>query len=274
MFGISSDKKIQADQELFFNENSLMDKPIVASDIFYKYANKEQFYCFEWLESAKSILEYGCGSGTSLDIFFETRERSDYIIYGVDIAEIAVAKAKKLYPEFSFFKISDNKIPQMQNSSVEGAFMLHVLHHSRNHEDIFREIHAKLQNGGKFFLNDLSSRNPFIRLGRLMFALFSDLFKNKFPEDLVVDGVIPDKYPVDIKLVLKQLENTGFKMLEVGDRPLFFFLFASLNKFVPLARFAPVRFVYEYLIKLENYLVKKTFLKNYSEVFFIKCVKE
>ncbi len=267
-------RNIQQDQELFFNENSLKEKPSVEKDIFYDYANKEQFYCFDWLQDSKSILEYGCGTGTSLDIFFENRDRAKYSITGVDIAEAAVNKAKKNYPEYSFFKINDNKIPQMQNSSVEGAFMLHVLHHSRNHEDIFKEIYAKLQKNGKFFLNDLSSRNPFIKFGRFMFALFSDILKNKFPEDLVVDGVIPDKYPVNISEVIKQLKDAGFKIVEVGDGHLFFFLFAWLNKFLPLSKIAPVLYLYRHLISLENYLVRETFLKNYAEVFFIKCVKE
>jgi|SRR3990172_13794 len=261
------------DQELFFNQNSLAGKKEFTKNIFYYYANKEQIEGFNWIEDKKNILEYGCGSGTSLDIFFEARNLEEYFFYGVDIAEQAVKKAKEYYPGYTFYKIKDNKIPQIEDGTLDAAFMLHVLHHSFDHEDIFSEIYQKLKPGGKFFLSDLSSNNIFIRLGRNIFALFPAFFKNKFPDDLVVDGKIPEKYPVDYQKVAMLLRDTGFEVQEIGHGHVFFFLFGWLDRFVPLTKVKHLTSIYPKIMKLEERLLKHNLFKKQAEVFYIKSVK-
>lgn len=267
-------KNIITDQEAFFNQSALDEKVFKQKNIFYNYVNKEQVRGFNWLSESKSILEYGCGTGTSLDLFFKDRKKKDYTIYGVDIAELALEKAKKKYPDFKFYKISNNKIPQIKNNSLEAAYMLHVLHHSHNHEDIFNEIYSKLEDEGKFFLSDLSSSNFIVKLGRILFLYLPVFVRNKFGDDLVVKGRIPEKYKVDIEKVVGQLKMTGFSVEEIGYGHLFFFIFGWLDRFIPLSKFKIVNFIYLNLIKLENWLLKYKPLQNQAEVFYIMAIKK
>ena len=263
------------DQEAFFNQSSLHE--ISASsknDIFSKYANKEQVLGFKWLSNSKKILDYGCGTGTSIDVFLKHRNRNKYMIYGVDIAGMALKKARKKYPKYKFYKIENNKIPQLKNNSMDGAYLLHVLHHAKNHQDIFKTLHSKLKINGKFLINDLSSNNPINKAGRAAFTHMPSFIKNGFNDDLVVGENIPDKYKVDVRKVIAQLEKTGFIIEKVGHGHLFFFIFAWIDKFLPFTKIALIKSFYTQLIKLEDYLLRFSFFQNKTEVFYIKCLKK
>lgn len=262
------------DQELFFNQNSLREKINNQNPVFYNYANKEQFKGLDWLAEKMTILDYGCGTGTTIDIFLRDKKPENYHIYGVDIAQLAVDKAREKYPNFQFYKISDNKIPQIEDNSLEAAYLLHVLHHSRNHADIFKEISSKLKPAGKFFLSDLSSNNLIIKAGRFIFLHLPLGVKNKFrADDLVVDGKIPEKYKVDIKTVINQLKMSGFIIEEMGYGHLFFFIFVWLDRFIPFFKLKPVKSLYAHLMKLEKWLLQYNFFQKQAEVFYVKCVK-
>ena len=267
-------RKVVKDQKDFFNQNAKKDEKFDTGSFFYSYSNKEQFEGFDWLADKKTILEYGCGTGTSINRFFETgRKRTSYKFIGVDIANEAIKKARENFPEYKFYTIQDNKIQMVKDGSVSGAFLYHVLHHSEDHQIIFDEIYSKLAVGGKFLINDLSSRNPIIRFGRYMFSYLSPLVSKKFENDLVVEGKIPDKYPVSVKDKLAQLENAGFKIKKVGYGHLFFFVFEWIDKFIPLSRISLTRWFYNKLIALENYLLKYSFFNRYAELFYIFCEK-
>jgi len=263
---------VEKDQEKFFNQNASKNT-VVTKDLFYDWANKEQFAGFDWISGAKNILEYGCGTGGSLDVFFDKYNKENYNIVGVDIAEDALAKARGAYPNYSFLKISDNRMLEVLDESIDAAFMFHVLHHSTGHKQIFDEIFRKVKPGGKFLINDLTSRNPIIRLGRVVFATFTNFFAPKFQEDLVIDGKIPDKYRIDVSEKLKEIQNAGFVISEVGYGHLFFFVFHWVDKFVPVSKTAVVRGIYSKLIYLENKLTKIPFFHNFSEVVYIKAMK-
>ncbi len=270
-----NNKSIIIDQESFFNQHSLYKKVLNQADIFYEYCNKKQINAFCWLSDRKNILDYGCGTGTSLDQFFADKKQENYEIYGIDIAGMAIEKAKERYPKFKFYKISNNKIPQIKNNSLEGAYMLHILHHSHNHLDIFGEVYSKLKHKGKFFLSDLSSNNPIIKLGRFLFLYLPDHFKNRFSsDDFVVEGKIPEKYKVNIKEVVDQLKSVGFSIEEISYGHLFFFIFAWLDRFMPLSKFRMISSIYYNLMSLEDHLLKYNFFRKRAEVFYIKCVKK
>lgn len=261
-------------QELFFNLNSQFEKKIKMSALLNNYVNKEQIKGFKWISDSKTILEYGTGTGLSLDRFFKNRNQDKYHICGVDIAELAINKAKINYPKFQFYKISNNKIPHVKNGSFDTAFMFHVLHHSRNHIQIFKEISLKLKKGGKFLINDLSSNSIFHRLGRFIFIWLPKSMQIKFSDDLVIDGNIPDKYKVDINLIISQLKKSGFKIEEVGHGHLFFFVFAWVDRFIPLSNNKIISYIYKKLIDIEKYLLQYDYFKKQAEVFTIKCIKK
>jgi len=258
---------------MFFNLNSQSEKKDNLCPFLYNYVNKEQIDGFKWISGAKRILEYGTGTGLSLDLFFKNRSQVKYNIIGVDIAGMAIEKVKIKYPKFQFYQIQNNKIPQVPDESFDAVFMFHVLHHSYNHTQIFKEINAKLKKGGRFLINDLSSNNIMIRIGRRLFIYFPRFIRNKFSYDLVVNGCIPDKYKVDMNLVISQLKKTGFSIEEVGYGHLFFFIFVWFEALVPLTRNKIIGYIYKKLIDFEKYLLRYKFFQRKAELFYIKCIK-
>jgi SAM-dependent methyltransferase len=265
--------QIVEDQHRFFNENAIQEKPDLTAAIFKEYANKEQTSGFVWLGERKRILDYGCGTGTSIDAFLKDNPCGKPIFIGVDIADLAIQKVQQRYPEFTFYAIKKNNIPQVKEGSMDGAYLLHVLHHSHEHDAIFKEIYSKLEPGGKFFLSDLSSNNPIIKLFRSVFVLSPDFIKRRFTDDLVVDGNIPEKYKVDPKDIINKLKETGFSIQEVGYGHLGLFLFAWLDRFIPLSRLGFFRGLFKILSSIEEHLLKYRFFQNFAEVFYIKCIK-
>lgn len=261
------------DQKAFFNANALLDKPTKAPALFDDYVNKEQAEGFSWLSTCQCNLDYGCGTGTSIDFFFKTNPYSVTKFIGVDIADNAIKKISEIYPQHEFHLIENNRLPPIKGGQVDGAYLLHVLHHSHEHQEIFNAIYATLVPGGKFFLSDLSSSNPFINSARSIFAWLPNWIKNKFSDDLVVDGSIPDKYPVDISEVLKQLGVAGFKIQKVGYGHLYCFLFGWLERFVPLSKFKLIHWFYKKLMHFEQFLLTKSFFQKRAEVFYILCSK-
>lgn len=265
--------KIIEDQMKFFNENAALVKPDLVAPFFLEYVNKEQTAGFAWLADREHILDYGCGTGTSINAFFKANPHGKNLFSGVDIADVAIQKIKQRYPNFFFYTIENNRIPQLPDGSMDGAYLLHVLHHSHEHEAIFREIYAKLRPGGKFFLSDLSSNNPIIKLFRSLYVLAPRFVTQKFADDLVVDGAIPEKYKVEPGAVVVQLKAAGFSVQEVNYGHLFLFCFSWLDHFVPLSRFAVFRALYSALWAIEGWMLKFHFFQKNSEVFCIKCVK-
>lgn len=265
--------RILEDQLRFFNENAVQEKPDLTASIFKKYVNKEQTSGFSWLGERKRILDYGCGTGTSIDAFLKDNPCGKPVFTGVDIADLAIQKVRRRYPEFTFYSIKDNKIPLVKDGSMDGAYLLHVLHHSHEHDAIFKEIYSKLEKGGKFFLSDLSSNNPIIKLFRGIFLLSPDFIKRRFRDDLVVDGNIPEKYKVDPEAIINKLKETGFSIQEVGYGHLGLFFFIWMDRFVPLSRLAFFRGLYKTLESIEERLLKYRFFQKTAEVFYIKCIK-
>lgn len=265
--------KIVEDQRKFFNENAILIKPELTTNFFLEYANKEQAAGFAWLGDKTHILDYGCGTGTTIEAFSKINSSKSYSFVGVDISDMAIQRVKKNYPSATFFVIDNNKIPQLRDGSIEGAYLLHVLHHSHDHKAIFSEIYAKLGKGGKFFISDLSSNNPIIKLFRNIFVMSPNFVKRRFSDDLVVEGGIPEKYKVNPEAIVTELEEVGFTIQEVGYGHLGLFCLVWLDRFVPFSKFRLIRAFYSVLGKAEQKLLKYNFFKNKAEVFYIKCTK-
>lgn len=267
--------RIIADQKLFFNLNArkkTIQYPL--NRLFELYFNEIQSQGFEWISKEKKILDYGCGTATSINLFIKHRNSSFYDFYGVDIAEEALKRARIKYPQFKFFKIKNNKIPQLSNNFLDAVIMSHILHHSHNHFDIFREIHSKLKKGGKFLIIDLTSNNLLIKLGRLFFLYLPPSLKDKFYNDLVVNGKVPEKYKVNLKKVTYQLEKVGFVVEEINYGHLFFFVFGWIEIFIPFSKNKIFYNLYKKLINLEKFLLQYKIFRQSAEMFYIKCKKK
>lgn len=270
-----NNNKIITDQRLFFNlhANKKARKPYL-NKLFTQYANQVQTAAFAWLENSKTILDYGCGTGPSIDLFLGNKNPHAYNIIGVDIAENSIKQAKKKYPQYKFFTVKNNKIPQIKNNSIDAVIMAHILHHSHNHSDIFKEIHSKLKKNGKYLIMDLSSNNPFVQIGRLFFVHLPMSIKNKFNDDLVIDGNIPEKYKINIDDIIYQLKKTGFSIEKIEYGHLFFFLFGWIDKFFPFSNIKIINSLYLRLINFENLLLRFDFFRRRSEMLVIRCYKK
>lgn len=267
--------QIIKDQEYFFNIDAEVQKEIKPG-FFYDYAVKEAMAGFRWMNDKKPLLDYGCGVGLTLELYLNATGNYDNKVYGIDISEGAIKRIKEKFPgnNYEFFKIQNNKIPQVKNESIGSCYLIHILHHSKEHEMIFREVYEKLSKGGKFFICDMSSNNPLLRLGRKVFVKMPNFIKNRFTDDLVVEGAIPDKYPVNIRKVCEQLQQIGFKIEGIGYGHLFFFIFVWLDKFTHLYRFKFAQKIINMFSHLEDFLLKFKFFRRRAEVFYIKCVKQ
>lgn len=267
--------KIIYDQEYFFNLNSQVDKKIKHGP-FFEYATKEAVVGFRWLRDRTPFLDYGCGVGLTLQLYLDTTGNYDYEVYGVDIAEGAINKIKEKFKgnNYKFLKIQNNQLNQIKDSSLQGAYLIHVLHHAKKHEDIFNEISKKLAPGGKFFICDLSSSNIIISLSRKIFMIMPNFIKNRFSGDLVINGAIPDKYKVSISKVIVQLKQAGLEIETVGYGHLFVFLFSWLDKFTGLSRFKLFLKIYILFTKLEDFLLKYKLFQRQAELFYVKCIKK
>jgi len=266
-------QKIIKDQLGFFNKNAVLEKSEKVAPFFRKYAKKEVMAGFTWLGDRNCILDYGCGTGMSITQFFKQNPLGKTLFVGVDIADVAIQRVKRDYPNFTFYTIWNNKIPLLQDENVDGAYLLHVLHHSHEHEAILREIYSKLAKGGKFFLSDLSSANPILGFFRNIFIISPDFIKQRFSDDLVVDGAIPEKYKVDPEDIVVKLKEVGFSVQEVGYGHLGLFVFVWVDRFIPFSRLAIFRGLYSMLWAVEDLLLKCRFFQKRAEVFYIKCIK-
>jgi SAM-dependent methyltransferase len=271
---MKTNSHIITDQELFFNQNALQQRIIDQENMFMKYAQKEQVKGFDWLSNKKNILDFGCGTGNSIDLFFYKRKIKGYKLYGVDIAQEAIKYVSKKYPDFKFFKISNNKIPQIMANGVDASYLLNVLHHARSHQEIFKEIYKKLDRNGKFFICDLCSNNPINKSARNIFVRMPKFVRDKFSDDLVVGEAIPEKYKVNVDDVVKQLKKVGFKIEEVSYGHLFFFVFGWIDRFIPLSKINFIQSTYQQLMKFEQWLLTFKIFQSRAEVFCIKCIKK
>lgn len=266
-------QRVVTDQVRFFNDNATLEKPVLNSEFFYNYVNKEQTEGFTWLMDRKLILDYGCGTGTTIDVFMQLRPPKNLAFVGIDMAEIAVEKAKEKYPQFSFFTVKNNVINQVVAGGCDGAYLMHVLHHSRDHQAIFQEIFNKLSSGGKFFLSDLSSQNPIISFFRSLFVFSPTFLQKKFSDDLVVEGAIPEKYKVDPDVVVQQLKAIGFKVEKIGYGHLFVFFLGWVDRVIPFSKTRAARGLYSILAKFENWLLGFKPFQRRAELFYILCTK-
>jgi SAM-dependent methyltransferase len=107
--------------------------------------------------------------------------------------------------------------------------MVFVLHHAEQHERIFATIAHVLKPGGKFLLVDLTKTSPIIEGARGVFPYMPKRIKGMFPEDLVIDGTIPDKLNVDVEATLASLDKAGFDVQHVEYGHLYFFVFDWLE---------------------------------------------
>ncbi len=99
--------------------------------------------------------------------------------------------------------------------------------------------------------------------------------KNKFNDDLVVDGDIPHKHHVDIGKTISILKKSGFDIKEINHKHLFLFIFFWINTIFGIneVKFPLYLLFLKRVYSLESSLLKYNFFKTKAHMFSIKCIK-
>lgn len=264
----------EKDQKKFFDQYAAVHKkqePV--NTFFYDLAVAELRRGFAWLSGCDSVLEYGCGTGDTIDLFLATSNFQPSRIVGIDLSEVSVQVARSRHP-YEFHVVSDNDLSFLAPASLEGAYMIGVLHHTESHQKIFDEVSRVLQPGGKFLILDLTKNNPFIGFARALFPYMPRRVKQMFPDDLVIDETIPEKLRVETDATFVALERANFSIEHVEYGHLFYFVFDWLERFTRIS-ISKTRFkvIYSWFYRLEKRLLTLGMFKRLAHVFVLRAVK-
>jgi SAM-dependent methyltransferase len=266
---------IERDQKKFFDQYAAgyEQKPPV-NTFFFDLACVELQRGFRWLSGGRSVLDYGCGTGETLDLFLKAAERRPEQVVGIDLSDVSVGVARRRHP-FDFHVVPDNDLTFLPEGSLDGAYMIGVLHHTDAHQKIFDQIARVLRPGGKFFILDLTKNNPIIESARAVFPYMPKRVKGMFPDDLVVDDTIPEKLVVQVDETLALLAKAGFQVELVEYGHLAYFVFDWLERLTRL-KLSHTRFnvVYSGFHRFEKWLLTMGPFQRRAHVFAVRAVKQ
>lgn len=259
----------------FFNKQSFIwknKKFRLKKGVFDSYAYKFIIQAFIFLKESNTILDYGCGTGTMIDIFSSYISNKKTIV-GVDIADNAISVVKEKYPRYLFFNI-ETEFYKIEKMKFDGIYLINVLHHATNHKKIIETVSHLIEKNGKFVIIDLSSNNILISFARIIFPFVPNFIKSKFSGDLYCNGEIPEKIKVSPSQIKFILEKEGFKIISEEYSYLFVFVVEWLNHIFRFDKFVIGRRIIQGIMKLEDILIKRvSFFKSFCEVFMYKCIK-
>lgn len=147
------------------------------------------------------LLDIGCGYARDAGFFATLGFR----VIGVDISEVAISKARKLYPEVAFriMDIAALDFPDGSFDAVFGNFILHLCTDSEKRSEILKVAHRVLKPRGYLFISVASVRDADYGRGEYVGP---NLFSNE-------RGVI--KYYYDEPAVHR--EFASFTLVEVRE---------------------------------------------------------
>jgi ubiquinone/menaquinone biosynthesis C-methylase UbiE len=265
---------IEKDQKKFFDQYAAgYEKKAPVNTFFFDLAIGELRRGFLWLSDCRSLLEYGCGTGESIELFLEvTGKRPDRIV-GIDLSDVSVDVARRRHP-FEFHVVPDNDLTFLPEASLEGAYMIGVLHHTEEHQKIFDQVARVLQPGGKFFVLDLTRNNPIIESARAVFPFMPKRVKGMFPDDLVVDETIPEKLSVEVDGTVARLQQAGFVVEYVEFGHLAYFVFDWIERLtrLQLSR-TRLNVAYSAFYRFEKWLLTMGPFKRRAHLFALRAVK-
>ena len=91
------------------------------------------------------ILDYGCGQGKWTPLLRSMHPDAE--IVGIDISEVAIAKASRKFPQHKFL-VFDGDRASLEDSSFDLVFSFHVLEHVLNVAATIKDIARLLRPGG------------------------------------------------------------------------------------------------------------------------------
>lgn len=180
------------------------------------------------------VLDLGCGDGVFLDLL----KNKGIEGRGLDISEVAIAKAKSKGLSVEQFDFGSQRLPFADND-FSLAVLLDVLEHLYQPQNILQEARRV---AGEMIVavpnfNSLSARLQTL-LGRV-------------PENnLAKKGHI---YWFNFDILRKMLKETGWQIMEIKTNTFFEQYFLTKNIFRFLTKFFPKLFALSFVVKAKRY---------------------
>ncbi len=108
-------------------------------------------------------VDLGCGKGTDL-IRLREAVGDGGSVYGVDISEGMLAKARKNIEKFGYTNVSlvrsELESIQLEGKAADLIISNCTINHARDKRAVWSEIHRILKKGGRFVVSDIYSLEP------------------------------------------------------------------------------------------------------------------
>jgi SAM-dependent methyltransferase len=148
------------------------------------------------VDNRSHLLDLGCGTGNYAGEIHQHAGK----MTGIDISEGMLHQARAKFPEINFIHGDVTRLP-FSSSSFDGAYAVQVLHHIKDKELFFREVHRVLKSGARFAIDSCSHRQ-----------MRTFWFYHYFPKGLEVDlARIPDADEIVLLLGKAGFLNAGIE---------------------------------------------------------------
>jgi len=197
------------------------------------------------LNQHNSILDFGCGFGSNSFIFHNLGLN----VTGIDSSTERINKARIDYPQINFtcYKF-ENKLP-FEDNSFDIIYSNSVLQYV-SHKSFINECQRVLKENGRVIFIENLRNNPITRTGRLILKVTKSNYQS-FPWNHFTLE--------EIMKVQNQFYNSKLVVFHL---------------FSPLACFKPLKKFYPFLYRIDNYLLKLSFLKRFYWLVLFTGTKE
>jgi ubiquinone/menaquinone biosynthesis C-methylase UbiE len=114
-------------------------------------------------KAGEVCVDLGCGKGTDLIRLREAVGEGGFV-YGVDISEGMLTKAKKNIEKFGYTNVSlvrsELENIQLKEKVADLIISNCTINHAQNKRAVWSEIHRILKKGGRFVVSDIYSLEP------------------------------------------------------------------------------------------------------------------
>lgn len=119
-------------------------------------SHKHYEKALEWIESLniKRILDLGTGRGDFIESLKKKYPQRQYDIYGIDISENMISKAKSKGIDAKF-SVGESENIKFENNYFDLVVCINSFHHYEKPEISIKEIHRVLQDGGVLILGEI-----------------------------------------------------------------------------------------------------------------------
>lgn len=162
-------------------------------------------------ETAKTLLDLGCGTGLELDALFSRRQ--DVVVTGIDLCPEMLERLREKHPGVKTV-CGDYFQTELGEGLYDCAVSVESLHHFQpeKKQGLYQKLHRALRPGGVFFLVDyLACCEEEQRL------LMDFCWEKRKAQGIPEDTFIHFDTPLTVEHEIELLKNAGFSAVELVD---------------------------------------------------------